>query len=428
MLVGVDEIKWAKLQHAAGSAKDIPERLRLLDSDLPYDEFLKTLTALNTLIFDDGAWCSAAPHVVPFFCQLLTQCDDPRRVVDYLFILAGTIADTAYIAHSGAAFYFDIKPYDRHERVIRWTELRYTSQRPLRHHRLRLHIYDVLNAHLSYFLPLLHHTEPDIQLLTVFLVSHLFEYHTSIIPALMPLAESATEPALQGAAIWGLVRLMRSAEDAGLRLNAHQQLLLKWVTAEAHLLKRGAAALGYIALMPDQPGLGEYPRPILPRPVIEAIAEGLRMDLASLKASHSSTYDIDSLDLLPFQSAAAIVSKACQAIRQPFLWIDILTVLSAAPAPPALMHRCIHEMLDIAFERLILQHEIRTDTTTNAIVYGNWGSQYHAGQRLTAKQSAALKTVLMCDVFWQTPSNLLSFFYGLPDDRDNLRKLLAVSS
>jgi hypothetical protein len=45
--------------------------------------------------------------------------------------------------------------------------------------------------------------------------------------------------------------------------------------------------------------------------------------------------------------------------------------------------------------------------------------------KLLRDQAAALQALVDWEPFWQSPTNLLSFFYGLPDDREALRALLA---
>lgn len=42
-------------------------------------------------------------------------------------------------------------------------------------------------------------------------------------------------------------------------------------------------------------------------------------------------------------------------------------------------------------------------------------------------QKQLLQSVVNCEPFWKVPTNLLSFFYGLPDNRDELRKLISES-
>ena len=62
-----------------------------------------------------------------------------------------------------------------------------------------------------------------------------------------------------------------------------------------------------------------------------------------------------------------------------------------------------------------------------------WEMHYESNSRkrarfdspLTPPQYSSLKTVVECDKFWLLPTNLFSFFYGLPDDREALRELAA---
>jgi hypothetical protein len=43
---------------------------------------------------------------------------------------------------------------------------------------------------------------------------------------------------------------------------------------------------------------------------------------------------------------------------------------------------------------------------------------------LEGERLKILQIIIDCDPFWQIPTNLFSFFYGLPDNRDELRKLV----
>lgn len=40
----------------------------------------------------------------------------------------------------------------------------------------------------------------------------------------------------------------------------------------------------------------------------------------------------------------------------------------------------------------------------------------------------ALKAIVAADRVWERPTNLFSYFYGLPDSRDELRKLVEGKS
>jgi len=73
MLQGLDDVPWADLEHAYGSAADVPDLLRrLLDPD-PKTRWA-TLRTLYGNVFHQGTRYPATPYVVPF---LLEMCADP---------------------------------------------------------------------------------------------------------------------------------------------------------------------------------------------------------------------------------------------------------------------------------------------------------------------------------------------------------------
>jgi hypothetical protein len=70
----LDEIAWGELEHAHGSAEDVPVRLRALASDDPADRE-QARDALWSSLVRDGTRYSAAPHAVP---SLLSLAADER--------------------------------------------------------------------------------------------------------------------------------------------------------------------------------------------------------------------------------------------------------------------------------------------------------------------------------------------------------------
>jgi len=69
MLERLNEVAWENLEHAYGSAKDVPELLRKLASpDL--EEFKRALHALYGNIYHQGDRYSASPHAIPFLFEL----------------------------------------------------------------------------------------------------------------------------------------------------------------------------------------------------------------------------------------------------------------------------------------------------------------------------------------------------------------------
>ena len=78
MLQGLDDIPWADLEHAYGSAADVPGLLRqLLDPDPKVRSH--ALQHLYSNVFHQGTRYPATPYVVPFLIELCTNPAVPRR-------------------------------------------------------------------------------------------------------------------------------------------------------------------------------------------------------------------------------------------------------------------------------------------------------------------------------------------------------------
>ncbi|CAL9641744.1 hypothetical protein SUDANB176_06366 [Streptomyces sp. enrichment culture] len=91
LLAGLDEVDWAGLEHAYGSAADVPGRLRDLCGD---DETArgKALSGLFTSIFHQGSRYEASPHAVPFLARIAVAGPRPVRV-DVLWLLTRLAVD-----------------------------------------------------------------------------------------------------------------------------------------------------------------------------------------------------------------------------------------------------------------------------------------------------------------------------------------------
>lgn len=77
-LAGLDEIDWANLQHAYGSAEDVPDMLKALrvHDDRALDQIDFTL---SSDIFHQGSRYQATSYAVPFLYALLDTKDTHRR-------------------------------------------------------------------------------------------------------------------------------------------------------------------------------------------------------------------------------------------------------------------------------------------------------------------------------------------------------------
>ncbi len=78
MLDGLDRIPWAELDHAYGSAEDVPDQLRaLVSEDLKVRS--NALWSLYGNVFHQGSRYPATPFVVPFLIELCRDPETPER-------------------------------------------------------------------------------------------------------------------------------------------------------------------------------------------------------------------------------------------------------------------------------------------------------------------------------------------------------------
>jgi hypothetical protein len=78
MLERLDEVPWDTLEHAYGSAEDVPGLLRLLLSPHPKVR-AQTQYTLYGNIFHQGTRCPATPYVIPFLIEMCAEPSVPER-------------------------------------------------------------------------------------------------------------------------------------------------------------------------------------------------------------------------------------------------------------------------------------------------------------------------------------------------------------
>ncbi|MGI5158685.1 hypothetical protein [Microbispora sp. CA-102843] len=85
-LEGLDEIPWRKLEHAYGSARDVPKLLRALRSTSP-GRRERALDELYGNIFHQGSRYQASAYAVPFLARLAVDPATPARP-ELVYLLA----------------------------------------------------------------------------------------------------------------------------------------------------------------------------------------------------------------------------------------------------------------------------------------------------------------------------------------------------
>jgi len=121
--------------------------------------------------------------------------------------------------------------------------------------------------------------------------------------------------------------------------------------------------------------------------------------------------------------------------------------LDSPKLTPLLAHIICRDSLDEVFERIRHHHSTYVEHSMHDADWSRWlrytdlfrinlanppDMMYQSPgvintvrrDRFDEPQYRALKAVVDCDVFWELPTNIFSFFYGFPDDREGLRQLL----
>src|SRR5436190_7158853 len=90
MLEGLNKVDWSSLQHAYGTAEDVPTLIRALISPSP-DERRAAITKLYSNLWHQGTVYEATSHAVPFLIELAVsdKTPDSHEVLSYLGELAG---------------------------------------------------------------------------------------------------------------------------------------------------------------------------------------------------------------------------------------------------------------------------------------------------------------------------------------------------
>lgn len=107
MLDGLDNIPWKTLNHAYGSAEDIPDLIRALtyDSDNIRE---KTLYTLYSNIWHQGTVYQATAYAVPFLIELLSASNVTRKY-DILIYLSHLAEGNSYLDEYGELLFNDDK-------------------------------------------------------------------------------------------------------------------------------------------------------------------------------------------------------------------------------------------------------------------------------------------------------------------------------
>ncbi len=226
-LAELDQIDWAGLRHAYGSAGDVPGLLRALASD---DQSLRAeaLGELYTNVFHQGNRFQATPYAVPFLVRLAVRPAVPDRdLILYLLAALALGYDEAHlpegvgIAHwrAESAIVQSRSRPEAEDALDRWAADavgdaerwdRDHVRRTYDHDRERaaddaqLASYDAVRAAVPRLLALLADADPSVRTSAAYVVSWFPEEAATVAPALAALARADPDPVSVATALFGL--------------------------------------------------------------------------------------------------------------------------------------------------------------------------------------------------------------------------------
>lgn len=399
ILDGLDNIAWATLRHSYGSAATTPTDLRLLCSSEKADRD-KAYEHLYGAVLHQGDVMSATVAVVPFLVELANDENTPDR---YRVL---------------AALYNVVEACNEHLLGIQY----HRSEAMLG--RLRHDIEAYLNVvrGIEVYLPLLTHPTTEIRHRAALLIGKLTDCGQRSKGALWAaIQREGDDTVLRGmlGAFDTLVQQMPpDPDELDVRAGQNAQQYLPYLDRlwETHASNdiRLQAAICRIHLS-DVVGFLDG------RKVPEALITWL---------VHSAEESPLAFGIGESNAIRALVECGPNAL---------ITALRTPKIAPLVSHHIARELLALEFAfkppasgrgggRRWQEFEDIDKGLWNFGFKGRYAPArdfrgYVADKRLTRPQTVAVAAIVACDAFWKLPTNLFSFYFGLPDDRDALRRL-----
>jgi len=218
-LAGLDEVPWGELEHAYGSAEDVPGQLRALRSPAS-GERGQALNELYGNIFHQGSRYEASAYAVPFLARLACEPGTPQRDEIVLLLCGLAIGYDDTLLPEGlnvAAWRAEVEkacatsPAEALRELDRWVEAAedrgergvrefqrsiYDHEQTIRCMRAELAAYDAVRAELPRLRPLLTADDPRLRAATAYLLGWFPEEAAASLAALEEMAASETVPAV----------------------------------------------------------------------------------------------------------------------------------------------------------------------------------------------------------------------------------------
>lgn len=392
MLDSLDDIKWAKLTHAYGSAADVPDLIRQLLSE-DGETLEETFEGLFSNIWHQGTVYEASAYAVPFLIEL-TQAET-------VLMRDGILSLLSCIA-SGRSYY-DVHTRTPEERAKPHMQAKINEEKRYEHA-----AHEAVRKGIPVYLQLLQNTQPTIRTMASEVLSKFPEDGEQIIPAMRAAIQAEAEATVKADLLTHLGTLL--AGNSSLpqaEIDACNQLLGDLLGTQNPPLVRLSAAVTR----------AHHAKANTPPEVIDILVDALVNE-----ATYKTTGGLTAFS--PVHSTRDVLEKLGTVHGLPTLSRVIATTPNTQTA-----HECGHDLLGLVFQDVNLRNWSTATQLKNGVRHIEYWHMFRPAptisprSSLTAQQQQALKAIAESDAFWGTVSNLLSVF-GLPTEREALRQFL----
>ncbi len=393
MLDGLDDIQWAKLTHAYGSAADVPDLIRQLLSD-DEEALEETFEALFSNIWHQGTVYEASAYVVPFLIELVQS--ETVHMRHLILTLLSSIA--------GGHSYYDVHTRTPEERETPEMQAKIAEEK--KHERAA---HEAVRKGILVYLRLLHHNDADIRTIAAEVLSGFPEDGKQTVPAVRAAVQAETEASIQADLLAHLGTLLSESRNLPqTEIELCTQLLDGLRRVQNLPLVRLSAAVTRT----------RQAKTDTPKDAVEVLIDGLVNEKVYRPVGKQSNF------FAPVYSTQAVL-RELGAVHG----VPAISRVVAEATNTQTVHECGHDLLGLVFQDVDLgKWSTATQFVSGVrhIEYWNMFRQPLPSPRLpslTAQQQQALTAIAESDAFWATVTNLLSLF-GLPTEREALRQFL----
>jgi hypothetical protein len=382
MLENLDSIDWSKLHHSYGSAETTPKYIRMLAS-ADTDDRKRAYDHLYGSVNHQGDVLSATSAVVPFIIELLSieAIPDRSRLIEYLASLVESCND-----HLPNGYRDSNIGYLRHD----------------------IDTYNNVCQGLDLYISLLQSDDPEIRINAAQLLGMLVDQVARIKEPLWEAIQGETDPNTLAIMIMNFGLLFRRYWPFG--ENPIQPYLDYFLTLmETH---------------PSEPIRLCAARAIIDSNEIRYRLRGTPIYEAVVSTLLDALNNPESYLLYPYIYRGEVLNYLNR------LEIETLhTLLDRETISPHAAHWVAREMLNRVFINRWRNHFFswgsfeHPSRNTGQYAWEGYPRLFEATRSLFPNQQKVLQSILECKPFWQIPTNLFSYFYGLPDDPVQLAEL-----